>query len=205
MKTKKHVQIVKMVELAVLAAIVVILQITGAAIRFPWGTSVSLVLIPIALGAMVLGPWAGAWLGFLFGAVTYIWGGVLGMDPFTLFLFQDAPIMTALICFGKGTLSGLLAGFAYKLLKDKNSLVAAFAAAAVTPIVNTGIFILGCFVISGTISGYMEAVGLGGETLVYFLFILCAGWNFVFEFIFNMVFAPALERVQRIVAKKLKI
>lgn len=210
MKTNKHAQIVRMVELAVLTAIVLVLQITGTAVRLPWGTSVSLVLIPITLGAMILGPLAGAWLGFVFGAVAYIGGGVLGMDPFTLFLFQDAPIMTALICFVKGTLAGYLTGVVYRLvcrlMKTRRfcGLVAAFIAAAVTPIVNTGIFILGCFVISGTITGYMGSVGLGGETVVYFLFIMCAGWNFVFEFLFNIVFAPALERVERIVGKKLK-
>ena len=83
--SKRKQSILYMVELAVLTAIVLVLQITGAAIRIPFlGTSVSLVLIPIALGAMLLGPAAGAWLGFVFGAITYIMGGVMGLDPFTL-------------------------------------------------------------------------------------------------------------------------
>ena len=51
MNTSKRKQsILYMVELAVLTAIVLVLQMTGAAIRIPFlGTSVSLVLIPIAL------------------------------------------------------------------------------------------------------------------------------------------------------------
>ena len=202
MKTKKHDSIVKMVQLAVLTAIVFVLQFTGTAIPLPFlGTKISLVLIPIALGAMVLGPMAGAWLGLVFGAVAYICGGVMGMDPFTLFLFQSNPVITALICFGKGGAAGFLAGVGYRLLKEKNGLLAAFVAAAVPPIVNTGLFLLGCLTILGTIEGFMEFAGIGG-TAVYFLFIGCAGWNFIFEFLFNMVFAPSLERVTRVVEKR---
>lgn len=201
MKKNKHETIYKMVALAVLTAIVLILQLTGTAIKIPFlGTSVSLVLIPIALGAMILGPWAGLWLGLVFGGVAYIGGGVLGMDFFTLFLFQENPIVTALICFGKGALAGFLTGLVYKLLRGKNQLVAVFIAAAVTPIVNTGVFILGCLTILDTIKGYMAVKELGG-TAIYFLFIGCAGWNFIFEFLFNMIFAPSLERVVHAVEK----
>ena len=204
MKKNRHEAIYKMVALAVLTAIVLILQLTGTAIKIPFlGTSVSLVLIPIALGAMILGPWAGAWLGLVFGGVAYIGGGVLAMDPFTLFLFQENPIVTALICFGKGALAGFLTGLVYQLLRKKNQLVAVFVAAAVTPVVNTGIFILGCLTILGTIEGFMAAAGLGG-TAIYFLFIGCAGWNFVFEFLFNMILAPSLERIVRAVEKNVR-
>ena len=79
MKKNRHEAIYKTGALAVLTAIVLILQLTGTAIKIPFlGTSVSLVLIPIALGAMILGPWAGLWLGLVFGGVAYIGGGVLG-------------------------------------------------------------------------------------------------------------------------------
>ena len=201
-RNKSHATVVRMVQLALLTAIVLVLQLTGTAIRIPFlGTSVSLVLIPIAIGAMLTGPWGGAWLGLVFGAVAYIGGGVLAMDPFTTFLFQDAPVVTALICFGKGALAGFLTGLVYKLLREKNQLLAVFLAAAVTPVVNTGIFILGCFTILGTIEGFMAAAGLGG-TAIYFLFIGCAGWNFIFEFLFNMIFAPSIERIVRLVERK---
>ena len=88
--SKRKQSILYMVELAVLTAIVLVLQFTGVAIRIPFlGTSVSLVLIPIALGAMILGPAAGAWLGFVFGLEVYIQCGVMGLDPFTAFLFNQ--------------------------------------------------------------------------------------------------------------------
>ena len=164
--------ILYMIELAVLTAIVLVLQLTGAAIRIPFlGTSVSLVLIPIALGAMLLGPAAGAWLGFVFGAIAYVAGGVMAMDPFTTFLFQNNPIITALICFVKSTLAGFLAGVVYNLLKGKGKpLFAVFLSAMLVPVVNTGIFVLGCFLIMDTIGAFAASIGVVGST-VYFIFI----------------------------------
>ena len=205
MVKSKQTQIQKirqMVLLAVLTAMVMVLQLAGNYVRLPiMGTTVSLVLIPIALGAMLLGPAAGAWLGLVFGAVVYIQCGVMGMDAFTAFLFNAHPIVTLLICVVKSTLAGFLAGLVYKLLKNKNEILAVFLAAAVTPIVNTGVFIIGCFAILSTIEGFMAAYGIG-QSALYFLFIGCAGINFVFEFILDMVMAPAIERIIHIFARR---
>ena len=208
MVKSKQTQIQKirqMVLLAVLTAIVMVLQLAGNYLRLPiMGTPVSLVLIPIALGAMLLGPVAGAWLGFVFGVVVYIQCGVMGMDAFTAFLFNAHPIVTLLICVVKSTLAGFLAGLVYKLLKNKNEILAVFLTAAVTPIVNTGVFILGCLAILSTIEGYIAVKQelIGDVSGVYFLFIMCAGINFIFEFILNMVMAPAIERIIHIFARR---
>lgn len=208
MVKSKQTQIQKirqMVLLAVLTAMVMVLQLAGNYVRLPiMGTTVSLVLIPIALGAMLLGPAAGAWLGLVFGAVVYIQCGVMGMDAFTAFLFNAHPIVTLLICVVKSTLAGFLAGLVYKLLKNKNEIWAVFLAAAVTPIVNTGVFIIGCFAILSTIESFIAVNQefFGDVSGVYFLFIVCAGINFVFEFILNMVMAPAIERIIHIFARR---
>ncbi len=204
LSSKRNQSILYMVELAVLTAIVLVLQLTGAAIKIPiLGTNVSLVLIPIALGAMVLGPAAGAWLGFVFGAVTYFVGGVMGLDPFTLFLFNDHPIITALICFVKSTLAGFLAGWVYRLLQHRSEILAVFLAAILVPVVNTGVFVLGCFVIMDTIAAFAASVGSTDST-VYFIFIGLAGINFILEFAVNVILAPALQRIIHIVSKRIR-
>ena len=202
---KKRYRILHMVELAVLTAIVIILQLTGVAIRIPFlGTPVSLVLIPITLGAMLMGPWAGAFLGFVFGAIVYVTCGVMAMDPFTAFLFNDHPVITAGICLVKSTLAGFLAGIVFRAIEKKNSLAATVTAAAITPVVNTGVFVLGCLLILNTIEGFIASAGLGVSG-VYFIFIGCAGINFVFEFLVNMIFATALHRVYKAVLAKVKV
>ena len=201
--SKRKNNILTMVELAVLTAIVVILQLTGVVIRLPFlGTSVSLVLIPITLGAMLLGPAAGAFLGFVFGVIVYVTLGVMAMEPFTAYLFQDHPLITAGICLIKSTLAGFLAGLLFRLIEKKNSILATVTAAAVTPIVNTGVFVLGCLLILKTINGYIASAGFGVSG-VYFIFIGCAGINFIFEFLVNMLFATALHRIYQAVRKKI--
>ena len=200
MRKSRKQQILRMVELAILTAVVLVLQTAGIVIPNPLGgTPISLVLIPIALGAMILGPAAGAGLGFVFGAQVYITLGVMHLDPlFTGVMFDNNPIMTALICLGKSTLAGFLAGIVYRALRQKNEWLAIFVAAAVTPVVNTGIFVLGCLSIYGT----MQQLTPAGQSVVYFLLIGCAGFNFVFEFAVNMLLAPALRRIVYIATRQ---
>lgn len=206
MASKQHQQVVKMVQLAILTALVLILQFSGVGIKLPipGTTNISLVLIPIALGAMILGPAAGAFLGFVFGAIVYITGGVLHMDFFTGFLFDNHPVITAGICIVKSTLAGFLAGWVYRWVSPKKPLLAVFLAAGIVPLVNTGIFVLGCLCILGTIKDLMSAAGIVGQTAVYFIFIGCAGLNFVLEFAINMILSPALERIIHTVTRRIR-
>ncbi len=204
MANKRNQQILKMAQLAILTALVLVLQFTGVGIKLPipGTTNISLVLIPIALGAMILGPAAGAWLGFVFGAVVYITGGLLHMDFFTGFLFDNHPFITALICIVKSTLAGFLAGWVYRLVARESEIAAVFLAAAVVPIVNTGIFVLSCLCILGTIQDLMSAAGITGQSAVYFIFIGCAGLNFLLELAINMILSPALQRIIHIIQKR---
>lgn len=199
--TKKK-SILYMVELAVLTAIVLILQLTGFAVRLPFLTTpVSLVGIPIALGAMLLGPKAGAWLGFVFGAEVAIVLGMMGQDPFfTGILFQDHPILTTLLCVGKGTLAGLASGLIFKYVKKVPSALRVILASAAVPVVNTGIFILGSYTMMDTFQSNFLGDGTG---MFYFLVIGCAGVNFLCEFAINTVFSPVLQRLLDILGRRM--
>lgn len=205
--TNKKFSTLKMVELALLTAVVLVLQLTGTAIKIPvLGTSVSLVLIPIVLGAVMIGPLAGAWLGFVFGIVVFT-VGAMGMDPFTNIMFTDNPIMTFLICTLKGSLAGLFAGLVYKALGNKNKFASVFLASAVAPITNTGLFVLGSLVMADTFSKnaeQFEAFGFAeGMSLFYYLVIVIAGINFIFELLLNIVASPVIIRVSDAVGKVL--
>jgi uncharacterized membrane protein len=184
--------------LAVLVALVVILQVFGGSIQIGQ-TSLSFVLVPIVLGGMLLGVGAGALLGFVFGFIVLLYG-VLGLDAFTSTLFNAQPVMTSIICIGKGTFAGIVPAVLYKLISKKNKYVAVFAAAASAPIVNTGLFILGCLCIQGT---FAELFGIEGSAFLYFLFITCAGINFIVEFAINVILAPALYTVTNVVEKQI--
>lgn len=199
MERKARLRILHLVQMAILVALIIVLQSFGANIRIG-PTSVSLVLIPIALGGMLVGPGGGALLGLIFGIMTLM-AGVTGQDFFTQVLFQDHPLLTALICLGKGTAAGFGAGLIYKLVSKRNSIAAGFLAAASAPILNTGLFILGALTVSDTLASNFVAEG---STVIYFLVIGCAGINFILEFLVNLLVSPGLNMVVNVVTKKIR-
>lgn len=187
----------RMVLLGVLSALVIVLQLWGSAIPFFGGTSLCLVLIPIVIGGLVLGAKAGAFLGLLFGVFVFVWCGVLGYDPFTAFLFQNKPVITALICIGKGFAAGFTPPLVHRALSRKSQLSSVFAAAAIAPICNTGLFILGMFTILGTLETYLA----GAVTLGYFFGAIILV-NFSIELVINLIAAPAIFRVAQVITQK---
>ena len=102
----------KIVFTALLTALVVVLQYVSMALRF--GTfSITLVLVPVVIGAATCGVLAGGWLGFVFGVIVLLTGDAapfLAIDVF-------GTILTVLL---KGTLCGIAAGLVYKALHKKN-------------------------------------------------------------------------------------
>lgn len=175
---------------AILTAIVVVLQFMGSFIKFgPF--SISLVLIPIVIGAATCGVSIGAWLGFVFGVVVLLSGDAAA------FLAVDV-VGTVITVLLKGTLCGYLAGLTYKLLANKNKILAVVASAVVCPLVNTGIFLLGCLAFfMDTITGWAQAAGFGGGVVHYMIFVL-VGANFLFELLVNIVVSPIIVRLLNI-------
>ncbi len=180
----------KLVLAALLTALVVLLQYLGAFVRFgPF--SISLVLIPIVIGAATCGAGIGAWLGFVFGAVVLISGDAAA------FLAVDV-IGTVVTVLVKGTACGLVAGLVYKLLEKVNMWVAVIAAGLVCPIVNTGVFLVGCLIF------FMDTVTqwAGGTNVGHYMIFGLVGGNFLFEVLFNIVLSPGVVRLLNI--KKIK-
>lgn len=176
-----------MVLAAILTAIVVVLQFWGATIKLgPF--SVSAVLVPIVIGAATCGVGIGAWLGFVFGVIVLVSGDAAA------FLAVDVA-GTVITVLAKGTLCGLLAGVTYKAFANVNSYLAAVLAALVCPLVNTGIFLLGCLVFfMDTISQWAEAANLGGNVAQYMIVGL-VGVNFLVEVLVNIVLSPVIVRL----------
>ena len=174
---------------AVLTALIVILQFLAIGVRaalpfLPF--TVSLVLIPIVIGAAKCGPYMGAWLGFVFGVIVLLSGDAatfLVINPFGTFV-------TVLV---KGTACGLVAGLVYRLIEQKQKRVAVYAAAIICPVVNTGIFLIGCVLFFlDTVSAWAAALGYKNAAL--YMFFGLAGINFLFEFVVNIALSPVILR-----------
>ena len=121
-KNNLHEKNLRMVQLAMIIAIMVVLQIFGAALVRVAITVPALVLIPLYIGSAAFGKKYGAILGGIFGVITLILG-VTGFDAYTNGLFLYKPLATAVICLGKGILAGFLSAVVYealmKLFKNK--------------------------------------------------------------------------------------
>lgn len=179
---------------AILTALVVVLQLMGAFIRFGM-FSISLVLIPIVIGAATCGIKVSTWLGFIFGVV------VLASGDASAFLAVSIP-GTVITVLAKGTLCGFIAGVVYKALEEKNKYLAVIVAAIACPVTNTAIFLIGCFLFfMDTISMWAEGWGAGGNILKYIIFGLVGG-NFVFELLTNIVLSPVVVRLLNIRNRK---
>ncbi|MCI5792494.1 MAG: ECF transporter S component [Lachnospiraceae bacterium] len=174
--------------IGLLTAIVIVLQFMGSFIHVGI-FSISLVLIPIVVGASVYRSKAGAWLGLIFGLV------VLASGDAGAFLAINVPgtIITVIL---KGTLAGLGAGAIYTAVSKltDNKLIPVAAAAVACPVINTGIFLIGCrLFFYDTIAGW--AAGAGFESVgTYFIFGL-VGMNFVIELLINVVLSPIIVRI----------
>lgn len=186
----------KMTVTALLMALVVVLQLLGGMIPPVGGFTISLVLIPIVMGAALYGPKTGALLGATFGVVV-VTGCVTGTDVGGAMVFQANPILCILLVLLKGTLAGFLSGLTYAGLKKINPVAAMAAAAAVCPVVNTGTFLIG---MSTFFMEVLAAWAGGSNVLGYVLsgLVLC---NFVPELIINLVFSPAGSRILRTLSK----
>ena len=178
-----------MVGVGLFTAIVVVLQFLGGGIKFGM-FSISLVLVPIVVGSAIYGGKAGAWLGFAFGAAVLLSGDAAA------FLVIN-PLATVLVVLVKGIACGLVAGLLYRLLEKLNRTLAVFAAAVTCPVVNTGIFLLGCqFFFLETVAEWGAA--LGYENVAAYMFLGLAGFNFLIELGVNIILAPVIVRLIRL-------
>lgn len=186
MSTERKKQTENLVLGAILTAIVVVLQILGGFIKFgPF--SVSLVLIPIVIGAAKCGVKIGTWLGLVFGAVVLLNGGATAFFAVNVF----GTVLTVLL---KGAACGFAAGLTYKLLAKYNKYAAVIAAAVVCPLVNTGVFLIGCLLFFlDTIKAW--GADLGFTNTVSYIFLSMVGGNFLFELATNMILSPVILRI----------
>ena len=182
-----------MVGISLFTAIVVVLQMLGGAIRFGI-FSISLVLLPIVVGAAMYGWRAGGILGFAFGVAVLVSGDAAP------FMAVDV-LATVLVVLLKGTACGLAAGAVYGLLEKHSRVVAVFAAALICPVVNTGVFLLGCqLFFLPTITAWGAALGFTNAT--EYMFLGLAGANFLIELGVNIVLAPMILRLIRLGKKE---
>lgn len=180
--------------LALLTAIVAVLQVVASFIKFGPFT-ITLALAPILIGAALYGPKAGAYLGGVFGLVVLI-ACILGWDSGGNALWNANPFLTACICLVKGIAAGLAAGAVYRAIVGGSRahgrmMTGSIVAGVVSPLVNTGLFVLALTLLFHDILVTWAA----GSELIYYIVFGLTGINFVLELVLNLVLSTVIVRV----------
>ena len=191
---KEHSNTQRLAILAVLTAIVIILQV---AVVIPLGPfTVTLTMLPIIIGAILYGPVGGAALGAAFGIVVSIQVVTGAAGAFSTAMLEFQPAATILVCLLKGIAAGAAAGAFFRLFRRRSFYLGVVMAAVIAPIINTGIFSVTCLTIFRSL--IENALGTSGNLLLVFLTTFI-GLNFLVEFGVNVALTPIVMRILRAV------
>ncbi|MBO4862330.1 MAG: ECF transporter S component [Firmicutes bacterium] len=147
-KKKKGVSVALLAQVAVLVAIMLVMQLTGINSLRIGPLKMSFMTLPVAIGAMLVGPGAGAILGAVFGLLSF-WSAVSGTGGLTTFFFQYKPFSTFMLCVGMRVLMGFFCGLIFKLVSklDRDEKTWSFFVGAISaPLLNT-IFFMGYIIL----------------------------------------------------------
>lgn len=198
-ETKKKFDTVYMVEMALLIAIILIMAFTPIGYIRTLGLEITLIVVPVAVGAVTLGPAAGAVLGGVFGITSFI--QCFGMSPFGAVLLSINPVYTFVVCVFSRVLMGWLTGLLYQAFLRCNPLkrVSVVLANLCCPLLNT-LFFMGTLTLffyqTEYVQGIAEGLGAGNPLIFILLFV---GVNGLVEaaacFVVGSAISQALKKV----------
>ncbi|MGN1047400.1 MAG: ECF transporter S component [Eubacteriales bacterium] len=144
----------KMTETAIFAAIIILMAFTPIGYLRIGPLSITFIPIPVAVGAIAVGPAAGAILGAVFGLTSFL--QCFGMDAFGTALLAVNPIYMFIVCMLPRVLCGLIPGLIFRAFpKEKRNVftysLSSFSCAALNTILFVSLLIL-CFYGSGSLS-----------------------------------------------------
>jgi uncharacterized membrane protein len=194
MKTNTSLRTIKLVQLALFTAIIVLMAFTPLGYIKTAGLSITLLVVPVTVGAITLGPGAGAILGGVFGITSFI--QCFGLDPFGATLLSINPIGTFVLCLIPRILMGWLSGLIFRGISnfDKKRGVSFIVVNLAGPILNT-IFFMTTFVLffyqTEYIQGFVE--GLGVTNVVAFV-LAFVGFNGLIEAVICFAIGTAVSK-----------
>ncbi len=179
-------KIYKMVLAAVFTALIIVMSFTPLGYLRVGFVSISFMTIPVALGAILLGPWYGAFFGLIFGITSFI--QCFTGDLFGAALVGISPVFTTITCIVPRTLIGIFCGLIFLCIKKasaKNDIGAFLTASMSAPLINTALF-MGCMMLffynNPAFHTALEGLGITGYTNIFTLLWIMIGTNGIIEF-----------------------
>lgn len=171
MTKKKGMSARELTSLGLLTGILLVMSFTPLGYFRTLGLDISLMMIPVGIGAMLMGPKAGAWLGFIFGATSF-YQSMTGSSPFSAMLFNISPIGTFMTCIPTRILMGFLTGLIFQAVQklDKKKTVCYFVGGFFAAFLNT-VFFMGVLLLFFWNTEFIRGINetLGGLNPILFV------------------------------------
>lgn len=195
-KANSKSNVLNMVLIAVLAALVIMLTLSGYGyIPTGLGFTISILSIPVAVAAVNIGPGAGAVLGFVFGATSFA-TCFLGTDPLGAAMVAVNPFTTAVICFIPRILMGWLCGLIFKGMqkvdKTKSGILSYGVACVSASLLNTLLFLTGLWLLFGTLPAVTAITG--GSSNLFTIMLVLGGVNGLIEIAAALILGTAVTK-----------
>ena len=183
-----------MTELALLTAIVILMAFTPLGYLKTAFAEITFIVVPVAVGAVLLDWKAGAFLGLAFGLTSF--AQCFGMSAFGTMLFGMYPLRTAFCCIVPRIMVGIVPALVYKLLRSIKACrpLSIPIACVLAPLTNT-ILYLACMVFLMQ-EPLVEAYGYTGKGgLTFLLWILAmVAVNALLEAASCLILASAITK-----------
>ena len=181
----------KIAGVGILTALAVVLQFVANYITIGQ-VNINLALIPIVISAIIYGPFSGAFVGGVVGAI------ILLAPSTGLFLGYNA-FATIILCTVKTSLAGLVAGYLFKLLRKINLSLGIISSSVIVPIVNTLLFFIGVLIF------FLPLYGEDPTNAVKVLLSTIITINFLIEFLMCAILSPTLVYLIKLLDKRFNL
>jgi uncharacterized membrane protein len=147
-----------MAQTALLSAIIIIMAFTPLGYLKAGPIEITFIMIPVAIGAILLGPKTGLLLGAVFGITSFI--QCFGYSWFGANLLQISPFYTFILCMVPRMLMGWLVGLIFQALHkvDRTKFISFAVASLGGAVLNTVLFVGGLVLFFGN-SDFLHQFG----------------------------------------------
>ena len=192
---------VKMVQLAILAALILVMAFTPLGYLKVGVVSITFIMIPVGVGAILLGPAAGAFLGGIFGLTSFV--QCFGMDYFGTTLFGINPVFTFIMCMAPRILMGWFCGLVFKGMikidRTQHKIPSYAVTCLCSALINTVLFVGLLFLFFGN-SEFIQGFKGGMNWLAFFAAFV--GLNGLMEAVSSMIIGTAVAKAVDSVRKR---
>ncbi len=172
MKNSNSAKTLYMVELALMVAIIFVMAFTPLGYLRTPGLSITFLTVPVAVGAIILGPKAGAICGLAFGLTSFLQS--MSGGGFGTILFGISPLGTAVTCILPRVLEGWLCGLLFQTVRKLSKNIPYFAASLACPLLNTLLFMSALVLIfyhTEYIQGLAQKLGASNPLMFVIVFV----------------------------------